>query len=163
MAHISSTSRSARPDPASCPHPALDSWHTGKLLTAAARMVEHAFDSAIAELGVTHAGINVLDALEDGPLTQHSLAARCAVQDQTMSRIVDGLERAGHVVRRRDPGDRRRVLVGRTASGAAVLEKARQAGRELDMFEDGTEESRACREVLMKIITKLCRKPESPT
>jgi hypothetical protein len=52
------------PDP-QLPHPALASWHTGELLTVAARLLEHAFDTAIAELGVTHAGFNVLDAPRD--------------------------------------------------------------------------------------------------
>jgi DNA-binding MarR family transcriptional regulator len=137
------------------PHPTLASWHTGKLLTAAARLLEHAFDAAVAELGVTHAGINALDALSSGPLTQHALAKQCAVQDQTMSRIVDGLERGGLVVRHRDAGDRRKILVERTAKGDTVLARAGEAGRALDVFEDGTEESQACRNALMKIISKL--------
>lgn len=141
--------------PAPEPFAALEGWHTGKLLTAAARLLEHAFDAAISELGVTHAGFNVLDALTAGPMTQHALAAQCAVQDQTMSRILEGLERGGHVTRHRDLGDRRRVLVERTPKGAEVLERAREVGRGLDVFEDGTEESRACRSALMKIISKL--------
>jgi DNA-binding MarR family transcriptional regulator len=134
---------------------ALEDWTTGKLLTAAARLVEHAFDTAIAELGVTHAGINVLDALADGPLTQHRLAARCAVQDQTMSRILAGLERAGHIVRSRDAGDRRRVIVERTALGKEVRDRAYEVGRRLNLFENDTEEDRACREALVKLISKL--------
>lgn len=139
------------------PHPTIASWHTGKLITAAARLLEHAFDTAIAELGVTHAGFNALDALSAGPMTQHALAEECAVQDQTMSRIVEGLERGGLVVRRRDAGDRRRVLVERTAQGDTVLARAREVGRTLDVFEDGTDESQACRNALMKIISKLGR------
>lgn len=142
------------------PHPAFASWHTGRLLTAAARLLEHAFDTAIAELGVTHAGFNALDALSAGPLTQHALAAQCAVQDQTMSRIVEGLEKGGLVQRHRDADDRRRVLVERTPQGDKVLARAREVGRRLDVFEDGTEESLACRAALMKIISKLgCDRP----
>lgn len=55
----------------------LESRHTGRLLTAAARLIEHAFDSGLTDLGVTHAGVNVLGALADGPLAQGGLAGRC--------------------------------------------------------------------------------------
>jgi MarR family transcriptional regulator, organic hydroperoxide resistance regulator len=137
-------------------HPAFESWPTGKLLTAAARLVEHAFDTAISELGVTHAGINVLDALAEGPQTQRSLASLCAVQEQTMSRILEGLERAGHIGRTRDPADRRKVIVERTGQGKEILDRAREAGRRLNLFEDDdSEETRACREALVKLISKL--------
>lgn len=139
-------------------HPAdeLATWHTGRLLTAAARLVEHVFDSGIAELGVTHAGIRVLDALEDTMLTQRELAAACGVQDQTMSRTIDGLERGGLVVRRRDAADRRRMLVERTEEGALVMDRAREVARtRLDGLETGSaEDTAATRRVLIKIIER---------
>jgi DNA-binding MarR family transcriptional regulator len=138
------------------PRPALESWHTGRLLTTAARLLEHAFDSGIAELGITHAGFNVLDALASGPKTQHELAGWCQVQDQTMSRTLDGLERDGHVVRRRDPGDRRRIIVELTTSGSDIARRARELGGKLDLFADATEEeSLACRAQLIKLIARL--------
>lgn len=135
----------------------LASWHTGKLLTAAARLVEYAFDHGIAELGITHAGVRVLDALNPGPLTQRELAGRCQVQDQTMSRTLDGLERAGLVVRRRDPGDRRRMVVKRTADGAHALEQARAVAATrlpLDESAGDAEDVAACRRMLIKIIER---------
>lgn len=45
------------------------------------------------------------------------------MQDQ---RIIDGLERSGYAVRRRDAGDRRRVLVERTEAGGQVMDRARE-------------------------------------
>jgi len=138
------------------PRPALESWHTGRLLTAAARLLEHAFDSGIAELGITHAGFNVLEVLSRGPLSQRELAGWCQVQDQTMSRTLDGLERDGLVVRRRDPGDRRRIMVERTAAGEKIMERARELGSRFDFLGDGTdEENQACRAQLIKIIGRL--------
>ncbi|MGI8333081.1 MarR family winged helix-turn-helix transcriptional regulator [Actinomadura scrupuli] len=137
------------------PCPGLETWHTGRLLTAAARMVEHAFDTGVAELGVTHAGVNVLAALTGGPLTQRELAARCQVQDQTMSRLIDGLERSGYAVRRRDPGDRRRVLVERTSTGGDVMKRASEVGARFGFLDDGSAENAACRDLLIKIITRL--------
>jgi DNA-binding MarR family transcriptional regulator len=41
----------------------------------------------------------VLVALGDGPVTQRELAGRCQVQDQTVSRVIDGLERGGYACR----------------------------------------------------------------
>jgi DNA-binding MarR family transcriptional regulator len=137
------------------PCPGLETWHTGRLLTAAARMVEHAFDARISELGVTHAGINVLSALADGPITQRELAVRCQVQDQTVSRVIDGLERGGYAVRRRDLSDRRRVLVARTEAGEQALQRATEVAAGFGFLDDGSAESAACRGLLIKIITRL--------
>jgi MarR family transcriptional regulator, organic hydroperoxide resistance regulator len=131
-------------------------WHIGRLLTAAARMLERAFDADIAELGITHAGFRVLDALGDGPLPQHALAVRCQVQAQTLSRILDGLERDGHVVRQRDDQDRRRVLIHPTTAGKDLLERARSLTSDrLDVFPSDQEDTDACRRVLVQIIRRL--------
>jgi MarR family transcriptional regulator, organic hydroperoxide resistance regulator len=137
--------------------PAVDpDWHIGRLLTAAARMVEHAFDADIAELGITHAGFRVLDALADDPLPQHKLAVRCQVQAQTLSRIIDGLERDGYVIRQRDDTDRRRVLVHQTTAGKDLLERARHlTAARLDVFSSSTDDAAACRRVLLQIIKRL--------
>jgi DNA-binding MarR family transcriptional regulator len=133
-------------------------WHIGRLLTAAARMLERAFDADIAELGITHAGFRVLDALGDGPLPQHALAIRCQVQAQTLSRILDGLERDGHVLRQRDDQDRRRVLVHSTEEGDDLLKRARSLSVDrLDVFPSDQEDTAACRRVLVQIIKRLGR------
>jgi len=96
----------------------LTSWPTGRLLSTAARVVEHAWFDRLAEHGLSHAGLMVLHELAERPLSQRELSQRCQVTQQTMSRTLDRLERSGDVRRARDPHDRRRVLVHRTASGA---------------------------------------------
>lgn len=96
-------------------------WPTGRLLSTAARLVEHAWDAYLNGVGLTHAAVPVLVALGDGPRTQRELAAASHVEEQTMSRTLDRLERAGYVARDRDPDDRRRVLVLRTEAGSEVL------------------------------------------
>jgi DNA-binding MarR family transcriptional regulator len=53
------------------------------------------------------------------------LARAERVSPATMSRVVDGLERAGFARRRRDTADRRQVWVGATAAGRHHLEQAR--------------------------------------
>ncbi|WP_331714237.1 MarR family winged helix-turn-helix transcriptional regulator [Auraticoccus cholistanensis] len=98
----------------------LESWPLGRLLSTAARHVEREWNAWLGERGLTHAGLLVLHALAEGPRTQRQLAAASQVEEQTMARVLERLERTGHVSRRRDPADRRRVLVQRTALGAAA-------------------------------------------
>ena len=55
--------------------PDLEQWPTGRLLTTAARLVEHAWNERLVDIGVTHAGIIALGVLADqGALTQAGLA-----------------------------------------------------------------------------------------
>jgi DNA-binding MarR family transcriptional regulator len=100
----------------------LDTWSLGRLLSTAARLVEHDWNAWLADRGLTHAGLLALDALEDGALTQRQLAAASRVEEQTMSRVLDRLERTGHVERRRDTVDRRRLVVSLTRSGRDALD-----------------------------------------
>lgn len=99
--------------------PDLDAWPTGRLLSTAARLVEHAWDAHLSRWGLNHASFAVLWLVEAEPLGQRDLARRMQVQDQTMSRIVTGLERHGYVTRTRGD-DRRRQLVGATDAGRAA-------------------------------------------
>ena len=39
-------------------------WPTNRLLSTAARLVEHAWNESLASLGITHAGVMVLDVLQ---------------------------------------------------------------------------------------------------
>jgi MarR family transcriptional regulator, organic hydroperoxide resistance regulator len=109
----------SRPDP-NRPDPGredLTTWPTGRLLSTAARLVEHAWFDRLAEHGLSHAGLMVLHELAERPLSQRELSQRCQVTEQTMSRTLVRLERAGHVRRGRDPRDRRRTVVDRTPGG----------------------------------------------
>ncbi len=103
------------------------SWSLGRLLSTAARMVEHDWNAWLAEQGITHAGLLALDALEAGPLGQRQLAAASRVEEQTMSRVLDRLVRTGHVERRRDTVDRRRLVVSLTPQGRRTLGDIRAA------------------------------------
>jgi len=59
--------------------------------------------------------------LEPPPHTVRGLAARLGVTKPVISRALDSLGRLGLLKRRRDPADRRNVLVGRTVKGAVFL------------------------------------------
>ena len=106
-------------------------WPTGRLLSTASRLVEHAWLEALTALGLSHAGLIVLHLLDDGPATQVELAGLARVEAQTMSRTIERLEREGFIERHPDAADRRRRVVERTASGAAVFARARSIEAEL--------------------------------
>lgn len=59
--------------------------------------------------------------LNSGDLLMGELAARELVQPPSMTRIVNGLEARGLVVRQGDPHDKRQSLVTLTAAGRQVL------------------------------------------
>jgi len=109
----------------------MHEWPTGRLLSTAARLVEHAWNERLSEHGLTHAGVIALSVLDSGALPQSEIAARCRVEAQTMSGVLERLERQGHVTRLRDSADRRRLLVSRTATGAAVVDEAKRLERTL--------------------------------
>ena len=73
----------------------------------------------------------VLRVVIHGPTAQRDLASGAGLDPSVVVDLVDRLERAGYVERRRDPDDRRRQLVTITATGrratkrfAAVSERA---------------------------------------
>lgn len=113
------------PIPADAPRRAVtdgpETWPTGRLLVAAGRRVMTAWDEAMTPLGLTHATLPVLVLLARSPHSQRDLAHAVDVREQTMSRTVAGLEHAGHVRRRPDPADGRRLVVELTASGRELV------------------------------------------
>ncbi len=140
------------------------SWPTGRLLSTAARLVEHAWAEHLESIGITHAGLIALHVLQGGPRSQVDLADDCHVRAQTMSRILDRLERDGHVVREPDPSDRRRVLVHGTAAGNRALRAATESRPEaLRLLEDGPQAA-AFRGRLVEIVAELtARQPAGRT
>jgi DNA-binding MarR family transcriptional regulator len=69
----------------------------------------------------------------DGAPAIEDLAQRLQIRHQSAVGLVDRCEQAGLVRRRRDPDNGRRVLVGATRRGAALLE--RLATRHYDTIE----------------------------
>ncbi|KGJ78370.1 hypothetical protein GY21_07070 [Cryobacterium roopkundense] len=128
----------------------MNEWPTGRLLSTAARLVEHAWVEALDRLGLTHAGLIVLHLLGSGPLSQAELAREARVQTQTMSRTLERLEREGYVARVRDERDQRRHSVTRTDAGTAAWKQARTI--ETDVFPQLNDGS-ALREALLAIIS----------
>ncbi len=134
------------------PEPDLSTWPTGRLLAVAARLVEHRWAAVLDGMGLTHAGLIALHTLRDGPLPQRTLAQRCQVTDQTISRTLDRLTKAGFVTRTPDPADARRHVTQLTAHGRAVHERAVRAEPAVlgDLGEDD-----AFRAGLLQVIARL--------
>ncbi len=95
----------------------IGDWPTGRLLSSAARLVEHDWNQHLARWQLNHASLGVLHVLLTAPQTQRELAGAVQVEDQTMSRMLEKLERCGYIVRTRDDVDRRRVRVALTSLG----------------------------------------------
>lgn len=127
----------------------MSQWPNGRLLSTAARLVEHAWVDALDSLGLTHAGLIVLHLLGSGAQSQTELARQARVQTQTMSRTLDRLQREGLVARIRDDRDARRHLVTRTDAGTAAWQQARTL--EADVFPP-LENAEELRSALLQII-----------
>jgi DNA-binding MarR family transcriptional regulator len=106
----------------------VSAWPLGRLLSTAARLVEQQWNAALADLGLTHAGLLTLHALAEGPHTQRELAGLSHVEEQTMSRVLDRLARSGYVTRERDARDRRRLVVRITPEGEHAYRTAVDGG-----------------------------------
>lgn len=95
-------------------------WEIGET----AHGLRRAFDRRAADLGVTRAQWRALAHLERKPgQRQVELADRLDVEPITLCRIVDRLEEAGLVERRRDPGDRRAWQLFLTKAAEPLLAK----------------------------------------
>ena len=97
-----------------------------------AHALRRAFDRRVAPLGVTRAQWRALAWLARQPgLRQVQLADRLDIEPITLCRIVDRLEEAQLVERRRDPDDRRAWRLHLTDKGVPLVEKLRALAGEL--------------------------------
>ncbi|MBX3067703.1 MAG: MarR family transcriptional regulator [Microbacteriaceae bacterium] len=117
--------------PEDADHGPMASWPTGRLLSIAGRLVEHAWVEALAEHGLSHAGFIALHLIGRGPLSQTEIAEQAKVEAQTMSRTLDKLERDGYISREKDPNDGRRHVVSRTPRGDHAWEAAKHLEAEV--------------------------------
>lgn len=76
-----------------------------------------------------------------GPMTPGALGSVLGLTSGAVTSVLDRLERAGHLVRVRDDGDRRRVLLHHSAAGRALAQAffeplGRRTGAVMDGFTD---------------------------
>jgi DNA-binding MarR family transcriptional regulator len=109
----------------------------GSLVWHLAMRWRNEVDRAVAPFALTHAQYSVLSSLavlSDGgnEPTQRMLADFTRLQAIYISRIVQALEAAGHIVRRPDKDDSRAFRLTLTPAGEATITEARKIVRALD-------------------------------
>ena len=132
-------------------------WTAGRLLSAAARKVERAWNAHLAGWDLNHASFPVLLHLLGGLRSQRELAALAGVTEQTMSRTVLRLERTGLITRSLHPTDRRRVDVAITAEGRLAAFQAADVYRAEQILGDAltAEQLADLRALLVLVVTNV--------
>ena len=100
----------------------------GFLLAQAHLVAREDADRALAELDLSAKEFGVLaTVVSDAPISQQRLSRRLRVDPATMVDVIDELESAGHIARRRNPEDRREYALQVTAKGRALYGRALKA------------------------------------
>lgn len=103
----------------------VSTHRSGALLTHLARRIRLRAESALAPLGLRPRHLVALTVLRDGGgVSQQALAATLEMDGTNLVGLLNELEAADLVERRRSPTDRRRHLVELTDAGAERLREA---------------------------------------
>lgn len=108
----------------------------------------------LAEADLTVSQFGVLEVLHHlGPLNQRAIGEKLLKSGGNITMVVDNLEKCGHVKRKKDPNDRRAVLIHLTREGESFIE---------DFFpkhlEKIKEEFSVLSEEEKKTLAELCKK-----
>ena len=109
----------------------IDAEYPGSVILALHRATHatlHALTTALADLDLPAADIDVLAILADGAgRTVGALATATATRPSTLTSLLDRLIRRGYIARELDPADRRSFLISLTPAGRAVAQHAAAA------------------------------------
>lgn len=102
-------------------------------LYAASRALTRRYGPLLAATGLTYPQYLSMLALWESPepLTVGDLGHRLRLDSGTLTPVLKRLEAAGHVTRRRDPADERRVLLSVTEQGRRLREEVAQVPLQL--------------------------------
>jgi DNA-binding MarR family transcriptional regulator len=141
--------------------PDMDRWPTGRLLSTAARLVEHSWNEKLGAIGLTHAGVIAMEVLSaNGPMTQAQLAQLVRVQAQTMGKTLSRLEAHGHISRQRSTSDRRSHVVSLTERGREAVAQA--ADMERSVLAAASIDPDVLRQELQAVVRELATRISSP-
>lgn len=77
----------------------------------------------LSEADLTVSQFGVLEVLHHlGPLNQRAIGEKLLKSGGNITMVIDNLEKCGHVKRKKDPDDRRAVLIHLTESGKSFIE-----------------------------------------
>lgn len=116
----------------------------------------------LAPLGITHPQYLVMLALwEEAPRRQGDLARAVRLEPATLSPLLTRLEKAGYITRVPAPEDERIRLVGLTAEGQALRERAEPIpGAILADLKMDVDELASLRDTLIALIDRVERSSE---
>jgi DNA-binding MarR family transcriptional regulator len=141
--------------------PDMERWPTGRLLSTAARLVEHSWNEKLGAIGLTHAGVIAMEVLSlNGPMTQAQLAQLVRVQAQTMGKTLSRLEAHGHIRRERSTSDRRSHVVTLTERGSEAVSAA--ADMERSVLASASIDPDVLRQELRAVVVELAKRFSSP-
>lgn len=107
----------------------MDNSHLGFLVNDVARLYRRRFDEVTRSLGITGPQMRALIGIGRAPgINQGALAEKLEVEPITTCRMVDRLEQAGLVERRRDPHDRRAWQLHLTPAADPIMQKVQALG-----------------------------------
>jgi MarR family transcriptional regulator for hemolysin len=113
--------------------PAPQNTPIGITLTRSARVVEHAFDAALAAQGGSAPVWLILIGLISGSRrNQRELAESIGIQGATLTHHLNAMETSGLLTRHRDPDNRRTHIVELTEPGKALFMRLRAVVTEFD-------------------------------
>jgi len=144
-------------------YPADLATRIGFLLSRAHLVAREGADRALGQLGLTAKGYAALaTVISDGPISQRRLSGRIRMDPATMVDVIDALEQSGHVVRQRNPRDRREYALVTTPAGRALFARARKAldGAQRETLRDLDPEET---EQLRDLLGRIARRPGRPT
>ena len=136
----------------------------GTMLAEVSRMIRRAFNERAREIGVTRPQWLVLTTLRrhEG-IKQGGLAEILDIEPITLCRILDRLQDAALVERRKDPSDRRAWRLFLTDKAQALLEQLKPLGAEVMELALGDISQQDCdqlRATLSQIHRNLARRPQ---
>jgi DNA-binding MarR family transcriptional regulator len=100
-------------------------YRLAKLIKKVRRQMSNAIRAELEPIGVSLPVVQVLKSVAPGRgLSQLELAQEIELEPGALSRLLADLEDQRLITRRRDPSDKRRVLMAATASGLALLARA---------------------------------------
>src|ERR687898_207815 len=126
---------------------------------ATARAVVRAYGPLLDSVGLTYPQYLTLLALwgsPDGPMTVGELGQRLRLDTGTLTPLLKRLENAGHLSRRRDPDDERRVLLDPTGPGGGPPDRgAARPGEPLRSLDLSAEDFAELRRLLDQLLDQL--------
>jgi MarR family transcriptional regulator, transcriptional regulator for hemolysin len=131
----------------------------GRQLARTAKLVTRAFEQELARAGGSLPTWLILLSLRSRSWrTQRELAEALGIEGPTLTHHLAGLERAGLVIRTRDPDNRRVQRVDLTGAGDAAFHRLRRAASSFDQrlrsgLDDG--EIQQLRELLAQLLSNV--------